>query len=70
MVDRLFARALFHSRAVGKIAKIAFFWLQYVDRLIGERDSLDTASGTYFLGRKSQESLQPRDIVRFYRGAQ
>lgn len=65
-----FARALFHSRAVGKIAKVAFFWLQYVDRLIGERDSLDTASGTYFLGRKSQESLQPRDIVRFYRGAQ
>lgn len=65
-----FVRALFRSRRAGKIAKLTFFWLHYADRLISDRDSLDTASGTYFLGRKSQESLGPRDIVQFYRGAQ
>jgi len=65
-----FARALFRSRAMGKLAKLGFFWLQYFDRMISERHTLDTASGTYFLGRKSHESLHARDIVRYYRGAQ
>jgi SAM-dependent methyltransferase len=65
-----FVRGLFRSWTAGKLAKFAFFWLQWFDRLIPESYASDAASGCYFLGRRSAATLSPHDAVNFYRGAQ
>jgi SAM-dependent methyltransferase len=64
------ARGLFRSRAIGKVVKAAFFWLQYLDRFVPEGHSIDTASGVYFLGRKSDHEIPPHGMVEYYRGAE
>lgn len=64
------ARSLLRSRAAGKAAKLLFFWLRYLDRLIPERYAVDGASGVFFMGFKSLAALGPREIVQHYRGAQ
>lgn len=65
-----FVRGLFRSRAAGKAAKLMFFWLHYLDAAIPEAYALDAASGTYFLGRKSDATMTAQEAVRYYRGAQ
>jgi SAM-dependent methyltransferase len=68
-VDYL-ARGLFRSRTAGKIAKLLVFWAQYLDRLIPEPHAIDGASGVFFLGAKSDRTLDPKEAVAHYRGAQ
>ena len=63
-------RGLFRSRTAGKVAKLLFFWVQYLDRFIPPRYAVDGASGVYFLGAKSEKEIQPREIIRYYKGAQ
>jgi glycosyltransferase involved in cell wall biosynthesis/SAM-dependent methyltransferase len=65
-----FARGLFRSQAAGKLTKLLFFWLRYLDRLEPEAFALDSASGTYFLGRKSDQEIGPREAIAYYRGTQ
>ena len=65
-----FARSLFRSTNVGKLARAAFFWLSYLDRAGSEPHAIDTASAVYFLGTKSGKAMQPRELVPYYRGAQ
>lgn len=65
-----FVRSLFRSRLAGKAAKLAFFWLHYVDRIIPAPYASDAASGVYFLGRKSMHVLSAHEAISFYRGAQ
>jgi SAM-dependent methyltransferase len=65
-----FTRSLFRSRIAGKVAKAGFFWLQWLDGAISEDFSSDAASGVYFLGKKVDEEISPRQIIDFYRGAQ
>jgi SAM-dependent methyltransferase len=65
-----FVRGLFRSWTVGKLAKFAFFWLPWFDRLIPDDFGSDAASGFYFLGRRSAATLSPHGAVSFYRGAQ
>jgi SAM-dependent methyltransferase len=65
-----FARSLFRSRIAGKAVKLACCWLQLFDRAIPERYNSDTASGSYFLGRKAADAIGPKEAVGFYRGAQ
>ena len=64
------ARSLFRSRAAGKVAKLAVFWAQYLDRLIPERYAIDAASGVFFLGRKQARAVGPDEIIAHYGGAQ
>jgi hypothetical protein len=64
------ARGVFRSRRAGKFFKGLFFWLHFLDRVIPESYNSDAASGFYLLGRKSDVKLTPREIVKFYRGAQ
>jgi len=64
-----FVRALTRSRVVGKATKLLFIWLVWFDRFSGKAYATDAASGTFFLGRKSESSLSATEIVRFYRGA-
>lgn len=65
-----FVRSLFRSRAAGKVAKLMFFWLHAFDRLVPESFASDAASGVFFLGRKANRAVRPKEMVRFYRGAQ
>lgn len=68
-VDYL-ARGVFRSRWAGSAAKLAFFWTQYLDRIIPDEYQVDGASGVYFLGRKSREIVPPQAMVGYYKGAQ
>jgi SAM-dependent methyltransferase len=61
-----FARCLFRSRQVGKAFKLAFFWLQWFDRLIPYRHARDAASGFFLLGRRAASAITPREVIRFY----
>ena len=65
-----FFRGLLRSRTAGKVAKLAFFWLHLLDRYIPSSHTADAASGYFFLGRKSQWEVGPREIIGYYRGAQ
>lgn len=51
-------------------ARLTSFCLKYFDRyLIDKPGALDAASGCYFLGRKSEQVLADRDLIKLYRGA-
>lgn len=65
-----FARSLFRSRAAGRMARAAFFWLPRLDRVFTEPYAIDDASCVYFLGRRRVTELNPRDLISHYKGAQ
>ncbi len=65
-----FVRSVFRSRLAGKVAKLAVFWLAWFDRMVPASYASDAASGVFFMGRKSKQTLSPHDAIRFYRGAQ
>jgi ubiquinone/menaquinone biosynthesis C-methylase UbiE len=67
-VDHL-VRGLARSEPAGKLARLAFFWLRYVDHLVPRAFAMDNASAYYFLGRRSERELSPAEIVSYYRGA-
>ncbi len=60
------ARGILRSRALGKAAKLAFFWLQYIDVFMPASSKIDNASSVYFMGQKTREPLQPRDLTNYY----
>lgn len=63
-------RSLFRSREVGHLARGAFFWLRWLDLLIPPDYAVDAASGCYFLGAKSEDTITPRQLIERYKGAQ
>ncbi len=63
-------RGLLRSELAGKLARGALFWLRWLDRAIPEAYAMDSASAYYFLGRRCERELSPREIVDYYRGAQ
>lgn len=58
------------SRALLRgLAALTAFWLKYFDYLLIDKPgALDAASGVYFIGRRSEQPLPDRDLVRGYRG--
>jgi ubiquinone/menaquinone biosynthesis C-methylase UbiE len=68
-IDHL-VRALLRSELAGKLARVVFFWLRYLDRVVPTAFAMDDASAYYFLGRRSERELSPNEIVRYYRGTQ
>jgi ubiquinone/menaquinone biosynthesis C-methylase UbiE len=63
---RHLVRAIFRSNKAGTAAAMAFFWLRYLDRLTDGRFAADSASGVYFLGRKSRRAVGHGDIIAYY----
>jgi SAM-dependent methyltransferase len=63
-------RGLLRSQLAGRLARAALFWLRYLDRLVPPAYAMDDASAYYFLGRRSERELTPRQIIAYYRGAQ
>jgi SAM-dependent methyltransferase len=64
------SRSLFRSTKVGKLVKILFFWLCWLDRLIPARFAIDSAPGVFFLGCRAEREVTPHEMVAHYRGAQ
>jgi len=64
-------RGIFKSVMVGKLAKLAFFWVKYFDLIISEKYAIDAANGIYFLGCKVDglAPLSTKDILSIYKGA-
>jgi SAM-dependent methyltransferase len=67
---RSFIGALLRSKKIGKASTLLFFWLRFFDYLMPESYKSDGASGVYFMGRKVEHTIQPDDIIAFYRGVQ
>ncbi len=65
-----FGRSLFRSEKVGKFLKLLFFLLRYVDEVIPEKYAVDSASGVFFLGIKTEKILSPSEIINHYKGSQ
>lgn len=66
---RYLARALFRSEKIGSAFAVAFFWVRYLDRLIGETWRADAATGVFFLGSKQLgETIAQRDLVDYFPG--
>lgn len=63
-------RSLFRSRLAGRLARAAFFWLRWIDRIIPAEYAVDGASACYFLGRRSGTQISPRELIKRYAGAQ
>lgn len=63
------ARSFFRSRKIGQAVKLSFFWVQFFEILIPESYKIDNASSYYFLGQKDDSSIQPSDILKYYKGA-
>jgi SAM-dependent methyltransferase len=68
-VDHL-ARGLLRSGAAGRLARAAFSWLRALDRLVPGPFAIDDASACFFLGRRADRELTPREIRGYYGGAQ
>jgi SAM-dependent methyltransferase len=62
-------RGSFRSIKAGVAVKVLLFWIRYLDRIIPCGYASDAASAVYFLGRKSNVTLSPKDMIGFYRGA-
>jgi len=58
------------SPLASKLAYAALSWLILLDRTLPTTWRTDFATGTYFLGRKAVQDLQPFDAPAYYRGAQ
>lgn len=68
-IDHL-VRGLLRSELAGKLARVFFFWLRYLDRAVPTAFAMDNASAYYFLGRRGEHEVTPHEIVDYYRGAQ
>jgi SAM-dependent methyltransferase len=64
------SRGLFRSNLAGRLVRVGFFWLRWLDRLVPESYAIDGASGVYFMGQLSSGPITPRSAIERYRGAQ
>jgi len=63
-------RSLFRSVKAGKALKALLFRVRFLDRVTAEPFAVDNASGVFFLGKKSDKEVSPREMVAHYKGAQ
>jgi SAM-dependent methyltransferase/uncharacterized protein YbaR (Trm112 family) len=65
-----FARRRVSRALIRRLSSYLFFWLKYFDDLLVKRPGgLDAASGTFFLGRRREDPVSDREVLRSYRGA-
>jgi len=62
--------SLFRSPKIGELLTLPFFWLRWIDGLSEAGHASDGAGGVFFLGRRTDIPIEPRDMVDAYRGAQ
>lgn len=66
MVLRQALRASVKAPRLGSALAMVFFWFRHLDR-VGGQAAEDAACGVWFLGRRSDTPLRPRDMVTYYR---
>lgn len=66
---RYLVRGVFRTKLAGIVAEIGALWVRLFDKLIPEAFAIDSTSGVFFIGRKSNASLKPKDMIPYYRGA-
>jgi uncharacterized protein YbaR (Trm112 family) len=65
-----FVRAQAIRSLIGGFVRLSAFWLKYFDYfLIDKASALDGASALYFMGRKTNQTTSPRELIQLYRGA-
>jgi SAM-dependent methyltransferase len=63
---RYFVRALGAGKIIVQLTLLPLFWLRLLEHFMQRRANLDSASGTYFLGRRSDVTLTTREMVAYY----
>jgi SAM-dependent methyltransferase len=66
---RYLFRGLFRSEKIATLLSLAVFPLRFLDRLIPADFASDAANGVWFLGRRSETALSPREMPGYYPGA-
>lgn len=60
------AISVFKSKRMGSLFRLIFCWLRLFDHLCSKKYFSDYASCVYFLGYKSEHTLSPHDLIKFY----
>ncbi|NES20019.1 MAG: methyltransferase domain-containing protein [Symploca sp. SIO3E6] len=64
-----FVKSKFAQALVIAFARFTSFWLKYLDYyLIDKPGIFDSASGYYFMGKKSDQVLSDRELIKLYKG--
>ncbi|MET7697868.1 methyltransferase domain-containing protein [Streptomyces sp. NPDC005485] len=63
-------RGVTRSALAGRLTRGLLSWLRGIDRVIPPDYATDNASALYFLGRRREREMTPKEIVAYYRGAQ
>ena len=64
------ARGLTRSQTAGRVVNRVVSPLSHLDRLVPPAHAVDNSPAVYFLGRRSDSSMSPRDMAAYYQGAQ
>ncbi|MDX2307960.1 MAG: class I SAM-dependent methyltransferase [Hyphomicrobium sp.] len=65
---RYFMRSLVRSDKVATALTLPFFWLRFADKWAGGHFAGDGANGVYFIGRRAERTLRPRQMISYYNG--
>ncbi len=64
-----FTTSSFLRRLIGVFVRLTSFYLTYLDYLlIDKQGTLDAAAGFYFIGRRSNQVLPDKDLIKLYKG--
>ena len=63
---RYFSRALGAGNRLSRLIVLPFFWIRYLDAFGRGRAAADAASGFFFLGRRSEQAMDPHAMPEYY----
>jgi SAM-dependent methyltransferase len=64
-----FVSGIFRSRVLGKLIKLLFFWVRWLESIIPIEWNNDGACGCYFLGKKTSiDALNYNELLKEFRG--
>jgi hypothetical protein len=63
---RYFCRALGAGNKLSMLISLPFFWIRFFDAFSRGRAVADAASGFFFLGRRSDQMIDPHSMTEYY----
>jgi SAM-dependent methyltransferase len=63
---RYFSRALGAGDKLSRLFSLPFFWIRFLDGFGRGRAVADAASGFFFLGRRSEQAIDPHAMPKYY----
>ncbi|MDQ8731580.1 class I SAM-dependent methyltransferase [Bradyrhizobium sp. LHD-71] len=64
---RYIALSLGLSTRMATLAALPFFWVRFADHFAKPGPKADAASGVYFFGRRSERTLNAKDMLHYYK---